>query len=443
MEQDPAAVSAQMSATADRLAGACVYGGARAVSERGRRGNGARFSVAGSRPHMIHDPVRHFLNLTGQRAHREINTPQKISPRRGPLSRRRPHRPRSGQSGPARQGQGCPPPPTRPGGGPRTQWREGAAVCLSIPGTANVTGGVTRVTPQAHTTTRASTTSGSAVRRRDKPGLCGTVSPARGHDAATGDDIPGIGRARHPKEGGDRRGPALGREEHEMPPAGDEHVAGDREGQVQRHAEVGHETDRDQQHHDDEARRPDACPGKVPAGRPIVGVDARRVGQNPRAFSALARGSQSDPKIVHRRVIVRIERERPLTGDDRRVPVLGANRDHIAVTHVATLLGAERIAFWTSASASAWLLVSASASARTRWPLGSDGSSRTASWAAATASPALRVRDAPGLCAASWARARLRSLCPMVSSGANRIDSSAIHPASSNWSSPNSAHDQT
>ena len=67
IEQDPAAVSAQLSAAAGRLADA--FDGVRGEQwlRRGRRSDGARFSVAGFGRYMIHDPVHHLFDVTGHR----------------------------------------------------------------------------------------------------------------------------------------------------------------------------------------------------------------------------------------------------------------------------------------------------------------------------------------------------------------------------------------
>ena len=67
IEQDPAAVSAQLSAAAGRLAD--TFDGVRGEQwlRRGRRGDGARFGVAGFGRYMIHDPVHHLFDVTGLR----------------------------------------------------------------------------------------------------------------------------------------------------------------------------------------------------------------------------------------------------------------------------------------------------------------------------------------------------------------------------------------
>ena len=67
IEQDPAAVSSQLSDAAGRLADA--FDGVRGEQwlRRGRRGDGARFSVAGFGRYMIHDPVHHLFDVTGHR----------------------------------------------------------------------------------------------------------------------------------------------------------------------------------------------------------------------------------------------------------------------------------------------------------------------------------------------------------------------------------------
>lgn len=67
LEQDPAAVSVQLRAAALELAGA--FDGVRDEQwlRRGRRSDGARFSVAGFGRYMIHDPVHHLCDVTGHR----------------------------------------------------------------------------------------------------------------------------------------------------------------------------------------------------------------------------------------------------------------------------------------------------------------------------------------------------------------------------------------
>ena len=68
LEQDPAEVSAQLRTAAARLADA--FAGVRGAQweRRGRRGDGARFDVAGFGRYLLHDPVHHLYDVTGQRA---------------------------------------------------------------------------------------------------------------------------------------------------------------------------------------------------------------------------------------------------------------------------------------------------------------------------------------------------------------------------------------
>jgi len=67
LEQDPAAVSAQLHAAAMELADA--FDGVRGEQweRRGRRSDGARFDVAGFGRYMIHDPVHHLYDVSGRR----------------------------------------------------------------------------------------------------------------------------------------------------------------------------------------------------------------------------------------------------------------------------------------------------------------------------------------------------------------------------------------
>jgi DinB family protein len=67
LEQDPAAVSAQLSAAAGQLADALDRVRGEQWLRRGRRSDGARFSVAGFGRYMIHDPVHHLFDVTGHR----------------------------------------------------------------------------------------------------------------------------------------------------------------------------------------------------------------------------------------------------------------------------------------------------------------------------------------------------------------------------------------
>ena len=67
LAQDPATVSAQLRAAADELASDFdgVTGGQ--WERRGRRSDGAGFSVAGFGRYFIHDPVHHLFDVTGRR----------------------------------------------------------------------------------------------------------------------------------------------------------------------------------------------------------------------------------------------------------------------------------------------------------------------------------------------------------------------------------------
>ena len=67
-EQDPAVVSAQLRDAAAG-AGRCLRRRARASNGcgTGRRSDGARFSVAGFSRYLLHDPVHHLYDVTGDR----------------------------------------------------------------------------------------------------------------------------------------------------------------------------------------------------------------------------------------------------------------------------------------------------------------------------------------------------------------------------------------
>jgi hypothetical protein len=67
-EQDPAAVSAQLHDAANALADAFDSVVGDQWLRRGRRGDGARFSIAGFSRYLLHDPVHHLFDVTGQRA---------------------------------------------------------------------------------------------------------------------------------------------------------------------------------------------------------------------------------------------------------------------------------------------------------------------------------------------------------------------------------------
>ena len=67
-EQDPAEVSAQLRGAADKLASAFEgVTGRHDGSARGRRSDGAGFTVAGFGRYFIHDPVHHLFDVTGRR----------------------------------------------------------------------------------------------------------------------------------------------------------------------------------------------------------------------------------------------------------------------------------------------------------------------------------------------------------------------------------------
>jgi hypothetical protein len=67
LAQDPALVSRQLRDAADGLADAFdgVEGGQ--WLRTGSRGDGARFSIAGFSRYLLHDPVHHLFDVTGQR----------------------------------------------------------------------------------------------------------------------------------------------------------------------------------------------------------------------------------------------------------------------------------------------------------------------------------------------------------------------------------------
>ena len=67
LEQDPAAVSYQLVGVADELARA--FEGVRGAQweRRGRRSDGATFTVASFGRYMIHDPVHHLYDVSGRR----------------------------------------------------------------------------------------------------------------------------------------------------------------------------------------------------------------------------------------------------------------------------------------------------------------------------------------------------------------------------------------
>ncbi len=67
LEQDPAAVSLQLRDAAATLADA--FDGVRGAQwqRRGRRSDGAAFTVAGFSRYLLHDPVHHLFDVTGDR----------------------------------------------------------------------------------------------------------------------------------------------------------------------------------------------------------------------------------------------------------------------------------------------------------------------------------------------------------------------------------------
>jgi hypothetical protein len=67
LEQDPAAVSAQLHAAATSLADAFAAVQGDQWQRLGRRSDGARFTVAGFARYLIHDPVHHLFDVTGRR----------------------------------------------------------------------------------------------------------------------------------------------------------------------------------------------------------------------------------------------------------------------------------------------------------------------------------------------------------------------------------------
>ena len=65
LEQDPSLVSAQLRAAAAELAGAFDAVGGEQWQRRGRRSDGAAFTVASFSLYMVHDPVHHLYDVTG------------------------------------------------------------------------------------------------------------------------------------------------------------------------------------------------------------------------------------------------------------------------------------------------------------------------------------------------------------------------------------------
>ncbi len=66
-EQDPAVVSVQLHDAANALADAFDTVEGDQWLRRGRRGDGARFSIAGFSRYLLHDPVHHLYDVTGHR----------------------------------------------------------------------------------------------------------------------------------------------------------------------------------------------------------------------------------------------------------------------------------------------------------------------------------------------------------------------------------------
>jgi len=67
LEQDPATVSVQLRGVADELASDFESVGGEQWERRGRRSDGASFSIAGFGRYFIHDPVHHLYDVTGRR----------------------------------------------------------------------------------------------------------------------------------------------------------------------------------------------------------------------------------------------------------------------------------------------------------------------------------------------------------------------------------------
>ena len=68
LEQDPGVVSAQLQEAAAELADAFDAVGGDQWRRPGRRSDGAVFTVASFSLYMIHDPVHHLYDVTGERA---------------------------------------------------------------------------------------------------------------------------------------------------------------------------------------------------------------------------------------------------------------------------------------------------------------------------------------------------------------------------------------
>jgi hypothetical protein len=64
--QDPLTVAGQLGGAAEVLAGAFEQVEGSQWDRRGRRSDGATFTVASFARYMIHDPVHHLYDVTGQ-----------------------------------------------------------------------------------------------------------------------------------------------------------------------------------------------------------------------------------------------------------------------------------------------------------------------------------------------------------------------------------------
>jgi hypothetical protein len=67
VEQEPSVVATQLRAAADSLADRFDSVGGVQWQRRGRRSDGARFTVTSFGRYMIHDPVHHLYDVTGRR----------------------------------------------------------------------------------------------------------------------------------------------------------------------------------------------------------------------------------------------------------------------------------------------------------------------------------------------------------------------------------------
>lgn len=66
-EQDPAVVSAELTAAAVTLAGHFAQVTAEQWERPGRRSDGARFTVASFARYLVHDPIHHLADVTRER----------------------------------------------------------------------------------------------------------------------------------------------------------------------------------------------------------------------------------------------------------------------------------------------------------------------------------------------------------------------------------------